>query len=141
MQHLASPENPTPKTHDGDPVAEHRARVMSIPCRIRPLRDVVVVAPVEALDASIGSIVIPDAYRSLVANRSELVRVSDQWAIGIVRSVGRGLQIDAERRISPDVEPGAVVWYRRAEASDAPELEPWPLIFVHERSIAGKVSP
>jgi len=111
----------------------------------------VLVSPHRELDEAAGSIIIPERYRSIVANDEEsLVRTSDQWATATVLMIGPGKRVEllsgpalskrrrVTRRLHVDLKVGSVVLYKRAEGSEL--CDGTGRVLVQEASILGTLA-
>lgn len=100
--------------------------------KLIPQHDYVRIRPMDP-ESTQGGIIIPDTAKDSVANRGELIHNWNYLCRGVVVAVGPGRKTTATRRTRSDVQPGDVVMYKRAEATDLPDNE---TVMVREQSIA-----
>lgn len=114
--------------------------------KLRPLHDLVVIDPIDSKESH-GGIYIPDVLRDDTANKNDYIRESNQWCRGSVVAAGPGVYAKREsevpgifefdgRRDPVDLEPGDIVYYKRAEATPVPDSEQ---VIVHEASVAFEI--
>lgn len=102
---------------------------------IQPLHEYVIIRPADPPETA-GGLLIPAAYRDHTSNKRDYIRESNRYCAGVVVRVGKGLKLSPTKRHIPDLEEGAKVFYKRAEAVELPGEA--GLVIVRDESIAFK---